>query len=206
VSTLALCETPINGLDRAEFDRWYSSEQEPKLRANAQWEAALRGWSVRGEPAHLAVHFLEGRSNTPGGQVQALAVPPPSGAAHAEPRLLEGSEIADSGVSALGQYLYLITFAVPPVDHPEFDNWYGEEHVPILLRSQYWLRCRRYGLEFDTSTPAATRAILYELSDLAALEAPELPEARSTTWRQRISEMSWYATARFSLYERHQNP
>jgi hypothetical protein len=87
--------------------------------------------------------------------------------------------------------LYAVFFAVPAVREREFNAWYDEEHMEMLLRCEYWPMCRRYRVR----NPAAggfTHIALHYLTDLRALESPERDQARSTPWRDRLAAEAWF--------------
>jgi hypothetical protein len=87
--------------------------------------------------------------------------------------------------------LYPVLFAVPPEGEKDFDAWYDEEHLGILLKSPHWPMCRR----FKTHQPVAgswTHIALHYLRDLRALESPERDEARATPWRARLAQYAWF--------------
>jgi hypothetical protein len=52
---------------------------------------------------------------------------------------LVGEQLGDSGAKgSSGRHLFLVTFPVPPEDQQEFDEWYREEHVPMLMAHRSW--------------------------------------------------------------------
>ncbi len=50
--------------------------------------------------------------------------------------------LSDEDVLA-SPYLYAVLFAVPAGHREEFDDWYTQDHVPLLLGCPDWLGCRR---------------------------------------------------------------
>ena len=86
---------------------------------------------------------------------------------------------------------YPVLFRVPSDREAEFDAWYGEEHLDILLACPYWPMCRR----FKVVNPAAdspTHIALHYLTDLRALESDERTRARYTPWRGRLAQEPWF--------------
>ena len=59
-----------------------------------------------------------------------------------------------------------MTFEVPEDFLVEFDAWYKKEHLPLLMSSPAWIRCRRYSV-VDSEPGGVTRAALHELADLS---------------------------------------
>lgn len=87
--------------------------------------------------------------------------------------------------------LYPVLFSVPPEGEADFNAWYDEEHLGILLKSPHWPMCRR----FKVVNPVAgswTHIALHYLRDLRALESPERDEARATPWRARLAQHAWF--------------
>lgn len=87
--------------------------------------------------------------------------------------------------------LYPVFFGVPPAREQEFNAWYDEEHMDLLLRCPYWQMCRRYRVR----APAAggwTHVAFHYLTDLRALESPQRDQARSTPWRDRLAKEPWF--------------
>ena len=87
--------------------------------------------------------------------------------------------------------LYPVLFSVPREGEKEFDAWYDEEHLGILLRSPYWPLCRRFKIHLPVKD-SWTHIALHYLRDLRALESPERDEARATPWRARLAEYAWF--------------
>ncbi|MEI8034739.1 MAG: hypothetical protein WCH96_04605 [Betaproteobacteria bacterium] len=87
--------------------------------------------------------------------------------------------------------LYPVLFRVPPEGEKEFNAWYDEEHLAILLRSAHWPYCRRFKIH-QAKTNDWTHIALHYLTDLRALESPERDEARATPWRARLAKNDWF--------------
>lgn len=87
--------------------------------------------------------------------------------------------------------LYPVLFGVPPQGEPDFNAWYDEEHLGILLRCQYWPMCRRFKIH-KPQPESWTHIALHYLTDLRALESKERDEARSTPWRDRLAQHEWF--------------
>ena len=110
-------------------------------------------------------------------------------------------ELSDTGAPAPGgaepQALLAIAFAVPDADVAEFDGWYEEEHVPLLMRVPGWLRVRRYRVRPGSEGPPWTHLALHELADAAALERPERAAARDTPRRAALARRDWFSSGRW---------
>lgn len=86
---------------------------------------------------------------------------------------------------------YPVFFAVPDAREAEFNRWYDEEHLGILLGCEDWLACRRFRI--TTPHPAGfTHLALHYLAGIAALTSPERDAARATPWRDRLAVESWF--------------
>jgi hypothetical protein len=111
-----------------------------------------------------------------------------------------GVEIGDTGPSEPGSHVFLVTFRVPREDQGEFDSWYETEHVARLMEVPGWLRCRRYAVADEGTSP--TRVALHELASLAALDSPLRAAAAASEWRRQLAARPWFATGRFDTFTR----
>lgn len=96
-------------------------------------------------------------------------------------------------------FVYPVMFSVPEHREEEFNRWYDEEHVPLLLRNEHWVACRRYRIVSGEPGPW-THLALHYLSDLRALESKEREEARTTEWRTRLAQEEWFKGS-YSVYK-----
>ena len=87
--------------------------------------------------------------------------------------------------------LYPVLFSVPAEGETDFDAWYDDEHLGILLKSPHWPMCRRFKVHQPTAG-SWTHIALHYLRDLRALESPERDEARATPWRARLAQHAWF--------------
>lgn len=86
---------------------------------------------------------------------------------------------------------YPVFFRVPAEREQEFNAWYDEEHMNILLRGEFWRLCRRFRVR-DPGPDSWTHIALHYLTDLRALESKERDEARATPWRARLAQEAWF--------------
>ena len=106
--------------------------------------------------------------------------------------------VADASAAPL---LYAAWFAVPPERLAEFDAWYDQDHVPLLLECPQWHAVRRYAV--SGGVPKAwNRLALHYLDDATALESPARARARATPWRARLAAEPWFA-GEYQVFERH---
>jgi hypothetical protein len=195
--------------ERDAFERWYAEEHVPLRMALPGFRGAVRGWAVQGEPSHLVVYWMDGLGALETPEYRDVKERPSELTRHmlanveAFTRWL-GSELSDTGEAPPGRFLYLVTFDVPDDAQEAFDDWYEREHVPMLMESSDWSRVRRYAIA-DGEPAGVTRVALHELASLDALASPEREAARATEWRARLAENEWFGSARYAVYERHQD-
>jgi hypothetical protein len=182
-----------------DFDIWYMSHYLPAMSGVAHWLGVRRYGSPAlgaylavfeaGEPpASLATQPLTHDAVTKVERYLARHIGEQT-AEGADPDILEAD------------YLYPVIFNVPPERQSEFERWYVEEHLDILLSCPYWQMCRRFKV-IDPAPGAPTHIALHYLTDLRALESEARTRARSTPWRQRFAAESWFR-GDYRVYHRH---
>lgn len=97
-------------------------------------------------------------------------------------------------------YVYSVLFSVPADRQAAFNEWYEQEHVPLLLGSSQWLGCRRYRI-VDGEPAQYTHLAIHHLSSLDALESDARAAARATDWRARLAAEPWFKGT-YLVYER----
>jgi hypothetical protein len=110
----------------------------------------------------------------------------------------------DSGIFAgHAPIIMLIAFDVPEHLRDEVDRWYVEEHVPLLLRANGWLRARRFELfRMSEGTTKFTSLAFHQLSNISVLDSQERAFARSTEWRAQLENKgTWFGNAGRWIYE-----
>jgi hypothetical protein len=111
-------------------------------------------------------------------------------------------ETQDSGeCQEMHRVLMIVAFDVPDPRIEEIERWYRQEHGPMLLRAPGWLRTRRYEPVSIAQGPRWTHLALHELRSVEVLDSPERALARSTPWRARLEQESWFAQAGRFVYE-----
>ena len=117
-----------------------------------------------------------------------------------------GTEISDQmrdgaeDTSLDAPILYAVFFSVPDDRADEFNKWYTEEHVPMLLKCPDWQRIRRFEI-YDGEPQPWTHMALHYLTDITALDSEERSAARETDWYKKLSEESWFRSS-YLIYER----
>ena len=97
--------------------------------------------------------------------------------------------------------LYAVWFAVPPGRLADFDAWYDQDHVPILIQQKDWIAVRRFDI-VDAEPEPFNRLALHYLADAAALNSPERRRARETPWRRHLAAEPWF-NGRCNVFKRH---
>ncbi|SNS25198.1 hypothetical protein SAMN05216276_1006163 [Streptosporangium subroseum] len=189
-----------------DFHDWYETEHIPVRLALPGFSAAVRYEALEGEPRFLACYFIDDLAalETPG--YQRLKTDPGERTA----RMLGSvrgftrhicEEISDTGENTEPSgYLWAVAFTVPEEARPEFEGWYGEEHVPMLMKADGWLRVRRYAVRPGSAGPEWTHIALHELRDLSVLDAPERAAARDTPRRAALAAQDWFGHSGRWLY------
>lgn len=110
---------------------------------------------------------------------------------------------SDTGPAAeSAPVLMVIAFDVPTEAAQEVEQWYAQEHIPMLMRAPGWLRARRYEAIRLVGTRRYTSIALHDLRDLDVLESNERALARSTEWRARLEQTAWFQQAGRYVYRR----
>lgn len=87
--------------------------------------------------------------------------------------------------------LYPVFFKVPEDRADAFNEWYEQDHVPILLKNPDWLMCRRFTIAIAEPWDV-THLALHYLRNTEVLDCKERKEARATEWRARLAKESWF--------------
>ena len=117
-----------------------------------------------------------------------------------------GTEIADqqrddaNDNSLDAPFLYAVFFSVPDDRVEEFNKWYDEEQLPMLLKCPEWQRVRRFEI-YDAEPQPWTHMALHYLSDLKALDSDEREASHNTDWYKKLSEEYWFRSS-YLIYER----
>jgi hypothetical protein len=190
----------------AEFHDWYESEHIPARMAIPGFTSAVRYEAVEGDPRYLACYHLDdlGALETP--VYLRLKADP----GERTERMLANVEgftryicrlTTDTGEPAEKPgLLYVVAFTVPEPARAELDRWYDEEHVPMLMRADGWLRVRRYEILPGYAGPPWTQLVLHELRDERVLDSPERAAARDTPRRAALAAQPWFAESGRWLY------
>jgi hypothetical protein len=182
----------------ADFHDWYNGEHIPARMEIAGFESATRYEAIEGEPRYLACYFLDdmGALETP--EYKRLKSDPGERTERMLANVLGFTryicdQISDTGPPAEEPgALSVVAFEVPDSDLDEFEGWYQDEHVPLLMKVPGWLRVRRYTVRAGFDGPAWTHLALHELRSTDALTRPERSVARKTARRDALAGRDWF--------------
>lgn len=198
----------------SQFDEWYDEEHIPKRLALPEFTSAQRYHAVGGgAQRHMVVYQMS--------DLAVLASPAyddvkrGSGNTALTQQMLGNVDNFTRYICRLSsdsrpelsqddifEFAFVVGFPVPHDRFEAFDDWYDNDHLPIVLAAPGWERCRRYRVE--SAEPEGLTAIaVHELSDDAVLQGPERARARQTPWRQRLVEQEpWFSQGSYTLYRR----
>ena len=195
----------------ADFDDWYATEHIPVRMDIPGFSHALR-YRTDSDPWHLAAYFLDDMSALGTPEYEKLKTEP----SERTGRMLDNvtgftryitDEISDtapagtpSAQTGTDHTLYVVAFNVPEEHRVEFDGWYEEEHVPLLMKVPGWLRVRRYLVRPGFAGQAWSHLALHEIASPEVLDAPERAAARDTPRRDALAAQPWFTSGRW-VYE-----
>ena len=189
-----------------EFHDWYNGEHIPRRLAIPGFESAARYEALEGEPRYLACYVLSDRGALDMPEYARLKSDP----GERTTRMLGSvvgftryicDELSDTGEpDEEPAALSVVAFRVPDEDEAEFEAWYQDEHVPLLMRVPGWLRVRRYRVRPGFDGPAWTHLALHELRGIEAMDAPERAAARDTPRRNALASRPWFGGSGRWLY------
>ncbi len=185
----------------AEFNDWYDQEHIPVRMTLPEFTGAQR--YKRNDRNYLAVYDMTGLEALENPDYVALKTQP---TARTERMLRDvtgftryiGNEISCAVNPASTRtdwieapVLYPVLFDVPQDRLQEFDDWYDQDHVPILLECADWWAVRRFDLRIADPN-SFNRLALHYLGNASALESAERQRARDTDWRKRLATEPWF--------------
>ena len=193
-----------------EFNEWYDTHQIPVRMAVDGFLSAQR-YKDPDRSNYLAIYELTSPDVLESEDYGKIRIRPNA----RTPRMLDnvtgssrypGNQISDQARDGVGDEaldaaaLYAVFFSVPDERAEEFNAWYTEGHVPMLLKCPDWLLVRRFEIN-DGDPQPWTHLALHYLRDASALDSPELEAARNTEWRKRLAAEQWFRGS-FHFFER----
>lgn len=197
--------TPPRELEE-EFNHWYDTEHVPARLALDGFTSAARYRATSGEPPeYVAVYEVESTDVFQREDYLALRKDP----SPTTERMLAAvtgftrftcAEVSDVGESTPESYLYALGFPVPDDRVAAYDEWYDEEHVPLLMEVPGWQRIRRFIVEDGVGGPW-THMTLHYLESPAVLDSPGRARARNAPLRNALVGESWFGRSERWIYE-----
>lgn len=196
--------------DVDRFNDWYESDHVPARMVLPHFVGATRYAPADAEtPDYLAVYEVDDLVAFDTDGYLALKRSPSDETAVMLSRISGftryiSEEISDSGVPDSGvatKFLSVVAFAVPEEDEQQFDDWYGNEHVPMLLEAGDWLRVRRYRVRDGVGGPW-THLALHELSSIEVMDSPERGKARKGPKRNALVTKPWFENSGRWMYRK----
>lgn len=206
---LLVFSQPGPDLTDEEFNEYYENEQIPQFRAIPGFTSWSRWVAVDGKrPGFVAFYDLTSpdvlaqppyselaakRTERDTSIVSRLALvdrrtytlrepvyPPKAGAAY--------------DALAPGPFVSIVEIEAKAEFQDQFDQWYDEEHIPMIAKVPGWLRSCRFVLEDApaqigaeaTATRPPRNLAIHEWETPAAFETPEFKEATSTPWLEKL--------------------
>lgn len=190
----------------AEFNDWYEAEHIPVRLALPGFSRAVRYIEREKERKYLAIYEIGDIAvlESPGYQV--LKTKPSERTAFML-KNVKGftrytcTQAYDSAAtSEHGKYLSAVAFAVPRERQGKLDDWYENEHIPLLMHAPDWLRVRRYKV-FSADGGPWTDIALHALRSLQVMDGPERKAARTGPKRHALAGEDWFANSGRWVYE-----
>jgi hypothetical protein len=182
-----------------DFRDWYETEHIPARMAIPGFASAVRYEAIEGEPRYLACYFLDdmGALDTP--EYLRLKAEPGErtermlASVHGFTRYICDQTSDTGAIDEEPGALFAVGFAVPEDGRAEFDGWYEDEHIGLLMQVPGWLRVRRYTVRPGSAGPPWTHLALHELRSTEALGRPERAAARDTPRRHELTRHPWFS-------------
>lgn len=193
---------PVNRI--SDFHHWYDTDHVPVRMVLPEFLGARRFEAVEQPGSFMVVYDLQSLNALATSEYDEVKKHP-SDRTREMLGLVEGftrftcEQVSDVGERKTGAYLFAIAFAVPDADVAEFDRWYSEEHVPLLLEAKDWLRVRRYTVRDGEGGPW-THLALHELASLEVLDSPERARTRSGPMRAALADREWFGSSGRWIY------
>lgn len=195
--------------DEVEFNDWYDHEHVPaRLALDGFTSAARYRSSDPADPAgreYVAVYTTDSLAAFDTPEYAALRANP----SERTTRMLASvsgftrftcTVQSDVGSSGPADYLYVVAFVVPDDRRQAYDDWYEQEHVPMLMEAKEWQRITRLVVVEADGGPW-THLTFHYLSSPAALDSPERAAARVAPMRATLVTEPWFERSWRHVYK-----
>ncbi|HEX3789270.1 MAG TPA: hypothetical protein VHW44_15510 [Pseudonocardiaceae bacterium] len=189
----------------ARFHDWYDNDHVPARTALDGFLGARRFHALDGSPQYLAIYELESLAALETDAYRQVKTAPSAltremlGVVHGFTRYT-CEQVSDFGEPVHGSVVSVVAFTVPDEDEDEFDAWYEQEHVPMLLLAPDWLRVRRYRV-LDGEGGPWTHLAVHELRSAEVMDSPERTRARIGPRRDELVSRPWFGDSGRWLYQ-----
>ncbi|VCU68580.1 hypothetical protein PIGHUM_00637 [Pigmentiphaga humi] len=192
-----------------KFNHWYDTEHIP-IRVGLHGFVSAQRYRVADSLNYLAVYEMTDLAALRTAAYQAIKQNPSEETAWMLRNVTGFTRYLCEEISCAGDtapqaidtaVLYPVWFDVPQAHLQEFDDWYEQDHVPLLLECPQWRAVRRFDVK-DGEPGRYNRLALHYLDDAAALESPARAKARATPWRERLAAQPWFKGT-YGLFQRH---
>lgn len=194
----------------AEFNDWYDTEHIPVRMACPGFVSGQRYRRHEG-PGYLAVYEMDDLQVMASEPYRVIKEEPSertrwmlanvTGFTRYLAREVSARVKGDAAAALDAPILYAVSFNVPAEAQAEFDAWYEQEHIPLLMEEPDWLMVRRMHVADGVPEPY-THLALHYLADARALASPARETARATPWRARLAQQPWFK-ASYTVFDRH---
>lgn len=193
--------TPAPG-DEDRFNDWYDNHHTPNHVTGVPGFVSAHRYAAPGGPGFLAVYDLDGTETLESPEYRARKYTPDertgamlssvSGFTRYVGREIGFALGEGADMDALDSAFILAAFfAVPEEARPEFEDWYRNEHMGMLLACPDWRMVRMMAVVARDPDPF-THMMLHHVRRPDILDAPEIREARDTDRRNRLAAERWW--------------
>lgn len=194
--------TPPDGGEDA-FNGWYDGHHTPNhVEGVPGFLSAMRYKSAVG-PHYLAVYDLDSvatldseayksRKFTPDDQTREMLNAVTGFTRYIANEAVCMARGGDAAGALDAAVLFCEFFAVPLERRGAFEQWYDDEHIPMLLEDPDWLMARRFDI-VDGDPEPYTHLMLHYLAAEHALRSDALAAARATEARKAFAAEPWFA-------------
>ena|SRR5450830_1931171 len=208
-SVILFSEMIPEGEWEEKFNKWYDEEHIP-IRMGAQGFLSAQRYRADDAPGYLAVYEMNTPTALTSPEYQKIKTQPSDTTAWMLKNVSgftrytceQISNVTKPGsLEIASPILYAVWFSVPEDRLADFDDWYNNDHVPLLMECKEWQMVRRFNVLSGDPKPY-NRLALHYLSDKSALDSPERKKARETPWRAKLASESWFSGA-YSIFFSH---
>lgn len=195
----------------ADFHDWYDRDHVPSRLAVPGFTGAQRYVAVQGGPKFGVVYEMKDLAVLKTEAYQSLKREPAPRTAQMLASVSGFTRYIGEQITELRRpdapadltqspYLYVVMFSVPDEHSDDFNAWYDEDHMPLLLQHPRWWGVRRFRVR-EGEPGNWTHLALHHLGGLDVLHSPEREAARNTPWRARLASEPWFKPS-YVVYRR----